>query len=70
MNKLAALLTAIALFSPAFAREPGAAVKKAETKKVHSGKPMARKAAKGKAPAANPPEASLRRMDYPWETPS
>ncbi len=65
MNKVAAMLMAVALLSPAFAREHGARVKKPETWKVTT-----RHTKKGQAPAGDPAISALRHADYPWQTPS
>ena len=70
MNKLALLLTACALFTPALAREPRPQAEKTVTKKVAAHKPVALRAHHKKAQPAKSPEADLRRIDYPWETPS
>ncbi|HNX95402.1 MAG TPA: hypothetical protein PKL14_09595, partial [Holophaga sp.] len=52
MNKLAALLMAAALISPAFAEEPKKAEKAEPTKKVETKKPAAKKAVKKEAAPA------------------
>jgi hypothetical protein len=75
MNKLALLITACALAAPAFAREPRPHATKPGTRlvathKAASRKPESLKANRRHVQPANPPEADLRKMDYPWETPS
>jgi hypothetical protein len=70
MNKLAALLIVSALAGPAFAQETKAPVKKAEASKVATKKPMAKKAKKGKTPAAQTKLSSLQNLDSPWMLPT
>lgn len=68
MNKLAILLIASALISPAFAQETKAPVKKAQVKKEQVHRPMAKKA---KKMPAHTSISSLRRSeDYPWMLPT
>jgi len=65
MNKVAAMLVAAALLSPAYAREHAAPVKKPEAWKVTT-----KHSKKGQAPAGDPAISALRHIDYPWQTPA
>jgi hypothetical protein len=70
MNRMVALLVAFALFSPVFAGEAKVPVKKAEIRKVHTRKQMAKRQTEKKKPVLQSSALILRNPDFPWQTPT
>jgi len=69
MNRMAALLVACALFTPAFAGEAKVPVKKAEIRNADARKPMVKRQKTKRKAMLQSSALILRNPDFPWQTP-